>query len=379
MVPVDEAIQCALEELQTDQDPRYHTADGRMVPIKIWKSLFEFCTKQCNFQFMGENYDQIEGLSMGNPLAPPLANLFMIKIENRALSTGLFKTRVWLHYVDDVYCILSQSDFEKLEDILVNLNQLHQSIKFTIESEVNGSLPFLNVLVSADNITDGFVTRVYRKPTNTNLYIKWDSAHPVSQKIGIFKTLLHQAKTICSTPETYEREEKLLFDIFLELNYPVSQLQMARAQVQSSSLVSHRKITKEKAMTLSIPYIPGVSEHIAKAWKKCAKMLDNPTSVVTVFKPQSKLRSLVCNLYEKEPEGRGVYKAVCGTETYLAPYIGHTGKFLTTRFGWHKRNKDSARVGMTLTVSPLNCCIKKQTMQKDKSLRLCSSDLKTLN
>ena len=49
--------------------------------IKISKmemlELFRFCTSKTNFLFDGVVYDQIDGIAMGSPLAPTLANLFM--------------------------------------------------------------------------------------------------------------------------------------------------------------------------------------------------------------------------------------------------------------------------------------------------------------
>ncbi len=138
MVPVDEAISCAIHYISSDQDPK-HTHE---FPSEVWKRLFELCTKHCNFQFLGKHYAQIEGLSMGNPLAPPLANLFMISIEEKALSVGLFSPKIWLRYVDDIYCLLSDDEFDKLDTIVVQLNQVHPSIKFTVETEKNYSLQY---------------------------------------------------------------------------------------------------------------------------------------------------------------------------------------------------------------------------------------------
>ena len=39
--------------------------------------LFRFCTPKTNFLFDGKVCDQVDGIAMGSPLAPTLANLFM--------------------------------------------------------------------------------------------------------------------------------------------------------------------------------------------------------------------------------------------------------------------------------------------------------------
>ena len=79
---------------------------------------------------------------MGNPLAPPLAHLFMVQIEQTALGRALqiqrsfkFKPQTWLRYVDDIYARISKSDHDRLPQIQAFLNTIHKAIQFTSESE----------------------------------------------------------------------------------------------------------------------------------------------------------------------------------------------------------------------------------------------------
>lgn len=50
-------------------------------------NLFHFATSRTHFLFKGSFYDQIDGVAMGSPLAPVLANLFMGNHENIWLET----------------------------------------------------------------------------------------------------------------------------------------------------------------------------------------------------------------------------------------------------------------------------------------------------
>ena len=45
---------------------------------KELKKLFLFATSQIHFLFNGKFYDQIDGVAMSSPLAPVLANIFMV-------------------------------------------------------------------------------------------------------------------------------------------------------------------------------------------------------------------------------------------------------------------------------------------------------------
>ena len=39
-------------------------------------------------------------------------------------------------------------------------------------------------------------TDIYRKATHTDQYLQWTSNHPVHQKLGIVRTLIHSAETL---------------------------------------------------------------------------------------------------------------------------------------------------------------------------------------
>ena len=53
----------------------------KMTKVQM-KKLFMFATAQTHFLYNGEYYDQIDGVAMGSPLGPVLANIFMGHHEN---------------------------------------------------------------------------------------------------------------------------------------------------------------------------------------------------------------------------------------------------------------------------------------------------------
>ena len=86
--------------------------------------------------------------------------------------------------MDDTFAIFgSELDCDHFKG---KLNLLHPVLKFTVEKEQNNSLSFLDVLVEKDGT--GFLTRVYRKPTFTGQYIRWNSFGPKTRKISLIKT-----------------------------------------------------------------------------------------------------------------------------------------------------------------------------------------------
>lgn len=79
----------------------------------------------------------------------------MEDFEAKALDSTPFRTKKWKRFVDDT-CVVRPHGHKKLDLFLNHLNSQSDSIKFTMEVEVNGCVPFLDILLSIMN--DGFVS-----------------------------------------------------------------------------------------------------------------------------------------------------------------------------------------------------------------------------
>ena len=89
-------------------------------------------------------------------------------------------------YVDDIFALFeNESDAERF---FKYLNEQHPNIKFTLEKQNNGKIPFLDVLIENDD--DKFFTSVYHKPTHTGLLTNYFSFIPNSYKISLIRTLV---------------------------------------------------------------------------------------------------------------------------------------------------------------------------------------------
>ena len=82
-------------------------------------------------------------------------------------------------------------------------------IQFTTEeTRADRSIPFLDTLLMPQP-DSCLITTVYKRPTHTDLYLKWDSPHNLAARFSVIviNTLTHRAKTICSNPQLLKEEE----------------------------------------------------------------------------------------------------------------------------------------------------------------------------
>ena len=119
-------------------------------------------------QLRGQLYEQSDGVAMGSPLGLLLANVFMCSIEETLEREGKMPT-YYRRYVDDTLTIMPNK--LSADNFLGTLNNCHSSIKFTMEIENDGMLPFLGTQLL--NKSTQIQTKVYVKPTNTGLLLHY--------------------------------------------------------------------------------------------------------------------------------------------------------------------------------------------------------------
>ncbi|XP_042202209.1 uncharacterized protein LOC121852182, partial [Callorhinchus milii] len=157
-------------------------------------ALVRHCLTNTYFTRNGTFYKQNEGTPMGSPLSPVIANMFMEKFESDAIHTSTQRPSLWKRYVDDTFVIWPHG-LPALNHFLDHINSRHPSIRFTMEVEKDGKLPFLDILF--ERRPDGSLGHsVYRKAIHTDSYLKPDSHHHPSQKNSLIKTLYHRAHGI---------------------------------------------------------------------------------------------------------------------------------------------------------------------------------------
>ncbi|XP_052738615.1 uncharacterized protein LOC128198277 [Bicyclus anynana] len=158
-------------------------------------TLTGHCLESSFFLYKGEYYLQIDGVAMGSPVAPVVANLWMEYFEELATSSIPIQVRFWKRYVDDVFAVM-QGGEKEVQQYLALLNGIHRKMTFTYEMEKDRSLPFLDVLVKV-RLDGSFSHTVYRKQTHTDRYLHGSSHHHPRHLASVATTLFNRAQDLC--------------------------------------------------------------------------------------------------------------------------------------------------------------------------------------
>ena len=328
-VPVKESLEIISRRLQDDE-----TLAGRtsLNPEHIVK-LLELCLTTTYFVSNCKYYQQIEGASMGSPISPIVANLFMEDFEAKALRSFQDPPRYWGRYVDDTLVVIRD---DVVDSFTEHINTIHPAIKFTIEKMKDQQIPVLDTHIKVnDDRTLGF--SVYRKPTHTDQYLQFDSHQPLEHKLGVIRTLTHRAKTICSTNDDLDKEITHVKKVLSVSGYTRWAWKLPTSKKTSTSTPTNA--TKSKGH-VTVPYVRGVTELIAR------KMRQNGVTVHS--KPINTIRGMLVapkDKVKKMDKSGTIYQIKCAK--CEATYIGETERPLRKRIKEHHR--DASPVGAHMT------------------------------
>ncbi|CAH8502173.1 unnamed protein product [Dicrocoelium dendriticum] len=216
-------------------------------PETLLKEVLLRCTLNVQFTFNGEMYRQIDGVAMGSPLGPLLADIFMAKLEHGPLATHIRETEMYVRYVDDTF-VLCKSE-KHAEQLLKAFNDAHKNLHFTCEHELGNRLPFLDVEVIRNS--DGSCSRkVHRKHTWTGQYTNFHSAVPLQHKRSLIRSLAFRARSIC-TPDTVNEELQRISDTLRENGYPDK---FIMKHLKERNRKPPRSIAPKKELFIHIPF-----------------------------------------------------------------------------------------------------------------------------
>ena len=295
-------------------------------PRNIFVKLMQLSAFSVEFSFNNNMHRQIDGVAMGSPLGPALANIFVGYQEAKLFNIAK-RPLLYFRYVDDTFAVFNNE--KDCNTFLTHLNSLHLSLRFTYEKKSNHSLPFLDVLVERHD--SEFLTSVYRKPTFAGQYLRWNFFSPQKRKMNLIGTLVHRALMICSKKKL-DTELGKIRSILLENGYPEHAINSAFKR-KLQQLNSNSVHTVEKCpVYLHIIWIGNVSMKFEKQITSVVKRCFFSVKPHVIFNTRQLLPATKKDVLPSHHHSNVIYEFVCHSDSR---YVGRTSQRLEERIKQH--------------------------------------------
>ena len=224
--------------------------------------------------------------------------------------------------------------FKQLEKFREYLNSKHANISFTSEIEIEGRLPFLDMLVDRNG---GITTSVYRKPTFTGIYTHANSFLPSIYKFGLLSTILFRYFSLCSTFSLFHKEIVEFKSIFLKNGYSLKIIDNCLQKFLSK--IFAKKVLKDTAprrdYRIVLPYLGPLSDKIQKRLKSVFKRYIPVGNIKIIWKTKRRLSHFLKfkDVVTSDYESHIIYKFSC--PSCNAGYVGETRTHFIVRSSQH--------------------------------------------
>ena len=323
-VPVNEAIDICSDLL--------YSGKYTLPPVRkdTFKKLLKMST--CDVVMLTHDgyYRQKDGLAMGSPPAPPLANGWLYTYD----STIRDNAKLYSRYMDDIFRSITKS---RIDAKLAEINDLHPSLKFTIEMEKDGHLPFLDMVIIRSN--GKLSSKWYCKPTDTGLIMNFHAVAPLRYKRSVVSGFVYRIHNSCSTWQYFHTSLCTAKRILDNNQYPSSfyepiisdTISKLLTQEESQSSTSDSNEEEQADHLVFLQYRGKPCEDYVRSLRR----IGAPCKVVLTLR---KLKTMMPSLkveVEKRLRSRVVYNLSCSR--CQARYVGQTDRHLLIRFTEHIR------------------------------------------
>ena len=175
--------------------------------VNLITKLAQWSDNHLVFEHKGRYFHQKEGLAMGIPAAPDVANLYMSYFEDSFASEFLLYKR----YIDDVFCLVEADSKKAALEQCAKVHADGLTLTWSVEEK---AVNFLDLTISLEA---GYLSfKPYRKPLNNYERLPYTSAHPLHVKRAAFLGEVSRIARLCSRYNTYYTEILYVRDICLK-------------------------------------------------------------------------------------------------------------------------------------------------------------------
>ena len=330
-VPLEETIQILANKAFTED--WFNVTYNLNISRDDLVTLLRVATKHQLFQFNGSLYEQIDGVAMGSPLGPLMANTFMCSIEEKLERENKLPD-FYRRYVDDT--LAAVQDIPTATAFLATLNKAHPSINFTMEVAINDKLPFIGMELM--KMGSQVRTCVYRKTTDKGLLLHYQSHVDNRYKRSLLTTMLNRAHRLSSSSDLFAAECDNLKEIFLKLKYPERLINCTITRfIESQDREQALDIQVNKPIRIILPFKDQRSADLVRR-----QLSDLAKKINSDLRPVFTSKKIAEEIKVTEPkpplvnEQCVVYEYKC--DLCDADYVGYTCRHLFQRINEHKHS-----------------------------------------
>ena len=330
-IPLDETINICIDELFKNNSIVKNLNRNQV------KELLELATKQSFFIFNDKFYTQVDGVAMGSPLGPTLANSFLCYHEKKWLEQcpNEFRPVFYQRYVDDIFVLFKSRDH--IDKFHSYLNSRHEKMKFSVEVEKENKLSFLDISITRDIGANSFKTSLYRKPTFSGVYTNFKSFIDYKYKLSLLHSLLFRIFNICSDYNAISLEIDKLKVICQKNKYPIRVIEKCIFHFFNKIFVKKSLVytVPKKKLIISLEYLGKQSSVVKKRLQHIIKESIPFCNVLVVFTSNNRLRNGF-SFKDRIPKclkSHLIYNFKCGS--CEASYVGKTFRHYQIRTSEH--------------------------------------------
>ena len=248
-------------------------------------------------------------------------------------------SKLFSRYMDDIIRDIKK---EKADQMLAEINTYHPFLKFTMERESDGSIPFLDMKIIN---SDGLLSSTwYRKPTDTGITMNFHAMAPTKYKRTVVSGLVHRVYRACSSwnnfHESLVKAKKLLDDNqYPEKFYEPIIRNSINKIIERNRTDINEQVTEPKPEEKENELKNIFVQYRGKGTDKFIESLNRLNAPCKVISTIKKLKTILPPLKaatEKSLKSKVVYHIKCSRCD--ACYVGQTARHLITRFNEHTRN-----------------------------------------
>ena len=222
--------------------------------------------------------------------------------------------------MDDILIIYDEN-LTDIHKVHTEFNKLAPTLKFTIETEKNNKINYLDIEIQSKE--DTLIFGIYRKPTATDVIIHKTSCHPPEHKHAAIRHMVNRMNSYRLNDYNKHKEQQVIEQIVTNNGY-------------DQSIIKHFKETGQKTNNNSKKESWATFTYFGKATKTITKLFKD-TQLRIAYKTNNTIRKrLSPNIRNNDPQQQydkcGVYCITC--PDCDRKYIGQTGR------AFHKRHKE---------------------------------------